>query len=93
MWAKTQTSSARRSSAGFPRESRVSANAVHCFSSMLGTMTKQVAIDARVSTGEQTPDNQLQEVRAVAERMDWHIIAEHVDQGISGARGRDRRPG
>ena len=56
-------------------------------------MSKRVAIYARVSTGEQTPDNQLQELRAVAERMGWHIAAEYVDHGISGAKGRDRRPG
>jgi DNA invertase Pin-like site-specific DNA recombinase len=56
-------------------------------------MSKQVAIYARVSTGEQTPDNQLQELRAVAARMDWHIGAEYIDHGISGAKGRDRRPG
>jgi DNA invertase Pin-like site-specific DNA recombinase len=53
---------------------------------------KQVAIYARVSTGEQTPDNQLQELRAVASRMGWRVAEEHVDHGISGAKGRDRRP-
>jgi len=56
-------------------------------------MTKQVAIYARVSTGEQTPDNQLRELRAVAARMDWHIGAEYIDHGTSSAKGRDRRPG
>ncbi len=55
-------------------------------------MNKQIAIYARVSTGEQTPDNQLQELRAVAKRMGWRIAAEYVDHGISGAKGRDRRP-
>ncbi|MBK1724924.1 resolvase [Thiocystis violacea] len=53
---------------------------------------KQIAIYARVSTGEQTPDNQLQELRAVAARMHWHIAAEYIDHGLSGAMGRDRRP-
>jgi len=56
-------------------------------------MSKQVAIYARVSTGEQTPDNQLRELRAVAARMDWHIGAEYIDHGTSSAKGRDRRPG
>jgi len=55
-------------------------------------MSKQVAIYARVSTGEQTPDNQLQALRAVAERMDWQVTEEYIDQGISGAGGRDQRP-
>jgi DNA invertase Pin-like site-specific DNA recombinase len=56
-------------------------------------MSKHVAIYARVSTGEQTPDNQLQELRAVAERMDWHVAAEYIDHGISGVKGRHWRPG
>ena len=55
-------------------------------------MTKRVAIYARVSTGEQTPDNQLQELRAVAKRMGWEIVEEYIDHGISGAKGRDQRP-
>jgi len=53
---------------------------------------KQVAVYARVSTGEQTPDNQLQELRDVAARMGWQVAEEYVDHGISGAKGRDRRP-
>jgi len=53
---------------------------------------RQAAIYARVSTDEQTTDNQLKELRAVAERMGWTILAEYVDHGISGAKGRDKRP-
>ena len=55
-------------------------------------MNKRIAIYARVSTGEQTPDNQLQELRSVAERNGWQVAAEYIDHGISGAKGRDRRP-
>ena len=55
-------------------------------------MSKRVAIYARVSTGEQTPDNQLQELRGVAERMGWQVAAEYVDHGIGGTKDRDRRP-
>ena len=55
-------------------------------------MNKHVAIYARVSTGEQTPDNQLKELRAVAHRMDWQIAQEYVDHGISGSKDRDQRP-
>jgi len=55
-------------------------------------MSKRVAIYARVSTGEQTPGNQIQELRTVAERMDWQVAVEYVDHGISGAKDRDRRP-
>ncbi len=55
-------------------------------------MKKQVAIYARVSTNEQTPDNQLQELRAIADRMGWLITQEYVDHGISGSKDRDQRP-
>ncbi len=54
-------------------------------------MTK-VALYARVSTSGQTTENQLSELRAVAERLDWEIVAEYVDNGISGAKGRNGRP-
>ncbi len=54
---------------------------------------KKVAIYARVSTANgQTPENQIREPRAVAARHGWQVIAEFVDQGISGAKGRDQRP-
>lgn len=55
-------------------------------------MEKRVAIYALVSTGEQTPENQLQELRAVATRMGWQVLDEYIDHGISGAKGRDQRP-
>jgi DNA invertase Pin-like site-specific DNA recombinase len=53
---------------------------------------KRAAIYARVSTGEQTTDNQLRELRSVAERNGWAIVKEYIDHGISGAKGRDKRP-
>jgi DNA invertase Pin-like site-specific DNA recombinase len=54
--------------------------------------SKRVALYARVSTDQQTTDNQLHELRAVAERHGWTIAGEFVDQGVSGAKGRDKRP-
>ncbi len=54
--------------------------------------SKRAAIYARVSTDGQTTDNQLQELRAVAERMGWEIVHEFIDNGVSGAKGRDQRP-
>jgi DNA invertase Pin-like site-specific DNA recombinase len=54
--------------------------------------SKRVALYARVSTDEQTAENQLRELREVAERHRWDVVAEYVDQGISGAKGRDARP-
>ena len=56
-------------------------------------MTKRVAIYARVSTDSQTVENQLQELHAVAQRNGWIVVAVHTDEGISGAKGRDKRPG
>jgi DNA invertase Pin-like site-specific DNA recombinase len=54
---------------------------------------RRAAIYVRVSTGSQTVENQLRELRRVAERHGWQIIAEFSDKGISGAKGRDQRPG
>jgi DNA invertase Pin-like site-specific DNA recombinase len=56
-------------------------------------MTKRVAIYARVSTDSQTVENQLQELQAVAQRNGWLVTAVFTDEGISGAKGRDKRPG
>src|SRR5262249_58608736 len=53
---------------------------------------KRAAIYARVSTDGQTTDNQLRELRQVAERNGWLIVQEFIDQGISGAKGREHRP-
>lgn len=53
---------------------------------------KQVALYARVSTDGQTTENQLLELRAVAERNGWEITKEYVDHGISGSKGRSERP-
>ena len=53
---------------------------------------KQVALYARVSTDGQTTENQLLELRAVAERNGWEITKEYVDHGISGSKGRTERP-
>ena len=53
---------------------------------------KRVAIYARVSTSSQTVENQFQELREVAKRNGWTIVAELSDSGISGSKGRDQRP-
>ena len=57
------------------------------------TKPKTVALYLRVSTGEQTVDNQRRELLAAAERRGWTVAAEFCDEGISGANGRDKRPG
>lgn len=54
---------------------------------------KRVALYLRVSTDQQTVENQRLELHAMAERLGWTIVAELADEGISGAKGRDKRPG
>jgi DNA invertase Pin-like site-specific DNA recombinase len=49
----------------------------------------RAAIYARVSTVDQEPENQLQELRRYVQARDW-TAAEYVDRGVSGAK--DRRP-
>jgi len=54
---------------------------------------RRAAIYARVSTlNGQTPENQLMQLRGVAENAGWTVVGEFVDHGISGAKGRDQRP-
>ena len=55
-------------------------------------MSKRIAIYARVSTDKQTCENQLQELRVIAERMNYTIVAEFIDNGISGMKTRQDRP-
>jgi DNA invertase Pin-like site-specific DNA recombinase len=54
---------------------------------------KRVAIYLRVSTTKQDTDNQRRELEGVARRSDWQIVRVYQDAGISGAKGRDKRPG
>src|SRR5215208_4972864 len=56
---------------------------------------KRIALYLRVSTtnGHQTTDNQRLELEAVAGRRGWEVVAIYEDNGISGAKGRDKRPG
>jgi DNA invertase Pin-like site-specific DNA recombinase len=50
--------------------------------------SKRVALYARVTTDAQTTENQLFQLGAVAERHGWTVVAECVDNGVSGAKGR-----
>lgn len=54
------------------------------------TSTKHVAIYARVSTIDQRPEMQMDELRRVCSQRGWQIMGEYVDAGYSGSR--DRRP-
>src|SRR5207344_2354156 len=60
---------------------------------MIVVMSKRIALYLRVSTSEQTVENQQRELEAVAERHGWHVVAVFIDYGISGTKGRDKRPG
>src|SRR6201987_5173709 len=53
---------------------------------------KRVGIYLRVSTNGQTTENQRRELAAVAARSGWQVAGFYEDAGISGAKGRDRRP-
>lgn len=50
----------------------------------------KAAIYARVSTVDQEPENQLQELRRYIAARGWTAATEYVDRGVSGAK--DRRP-
>jgi len=54
--------------------------------------TLRVGIYLRVSTTGQTVENQRIDLKRVAEQRGWLIVEEYVDHGISGAKGRDKRP-
>ncbi len=54
--------------------------------------TKRVALYARVSTDEQSVENQLRELEAVAVKESWEVVERFIDKGISGAKGREGRP-
>ena len=53
----------------------------------------RAALYLRVSTTGQTVDNQRRELEAAAAHRGWTIVAEYADAGVSGAKGRDQRPG
>ncbi len=55
--------------------------------------TLRAAIYLRVSTGEQTVENQRRDLEAAAAQRGWEVVATYADEGISGSKGRDKRPG
>jgi DNA invertase Pin-like site-specific DNA recombinase len=54
---------------------------------------KRAALYVRVSTDHQTVENQIRELTQIAERRGWQVVEIYRDAGISGAKGRDGRPG
>jgi DNA invertase Pin-like site-specific DNA recombinase len=55
-------------------------------------MPKRAALYLRVSTREQSTDAQRAELEAAAGRAGWEIVEVYEDAGISGTKGRDKRP-
>lgn len=50
----------------------------------------RAALYCRVSTADQDPGSQIEELRRVAKQRGWTVVGEYVDHGVSG--GRERRP-
>jgi DNA invertase Pin-like site-specific DNA recombinase len=57
-------------------------------------MTRRAGLYAHVSTsnGHQDLEVQPMALGQAAERAGWQVVEEYVDHGISGAKGRDKRP-
>lgn len=58
-----------------------------------GGKTKRAALYVGVSTDHQSVESQVRELTEVAERRGWTVVETYRDTGISGAKGRDQRPG
>jgi DNA invertase Pin-like site-specific DNA recombinase len=57
-----------------------------------GIPMKRAVLYLRVSTTDQTTANQERELREIAERAGWEVVKVYKDHGISGAKGREKRP-
>ena len=53
---------------------------------------EKVVIYARVSTNDQTTENQILKLKTIVEKNAWELTEIYIDEGISGAKGRDKRP-
>jgi DNA invertase Pin-like site-specific DNA recombinase len=53
---------------------------------------KRAVLYLRVSCADQHTSNQERELREVAERMGVEVVKTYRDHGVSGAKGRDKRP-
>ncbi|HME27891.1 MAG TPA: recombinase family protein [Acetobacteraceae bacterium] len=57
--------------------------------------SKRAALYVRVSTADRghSVETELQPLQQAATRLGWSIVAVVRDEGVSGARGRDKQPG
>tara|TARA_B100000315_G_C14572347_1_gene586239 strand:+ start:301 stop:891 length:591 start_codon:yes stop_codon:yes gene_type:complete len=56
-------------------------------------MINLCAIYSRCSTSDQTVENQIRELKEIAERRGLIVVSQFSDEAISGSKGRDQRPG
>ena len=54
---------------------------------------RKVALYLRTSHADRTTENQRRELERAARRAGWPVVAIYEDNGVSGAKGRDGRPG
>lgn len=54
-------------------------------------MGKRVAIYLRVSTDQQTTENQRLELEKVIKHRGWNLVSVYDDNGVSGSKGREHR--
>lgn len=54
---------------------------------------RRAALYLRTSHADRTTENQRRELEKAARRAGWPVVAVFEDNGISGAKGRDGRPG
>ena len=52
----------------------------------------RAALYLRVSTTDQDTERQERELRQVAAARGWKVVEVYTDHGVSGAKGRDKRP-
>jgi DNA invertase Pin-like site-specific DNA recombinase len=55
-------------------------------------MNNCAVIYARVSTSGQSTERQVSELQEVASNAGWNVVSVFTDDGISGTKGRDKRP-
>jgi DNA invertase Pin-like site-specific DNA recombinase len=53
---------------------------------------KRAVLYLRVSTIDQTAANRERELREIAGRIGYEVTRVYKDRGLSGAKGRDKRP-
>jgi len=60
---------------------------------MIARKARRAALYLRTSHADRTTENQLRELEKAARRAGWLVLAVYEDNGISGAKGRNGRPG